>query len=263
MNNRLLFIIALSAFTISSFCQTAPDLNQTDKNGEKQGHWIRKYANNNIMYEGTFKDNHPVGEFRRYYENAVLQSVLIHSTDGKEADATIYHPNGFMASKGKYINQIKEGKWLFYSSDVSGYLFCEEEYKGNVRNGPSVKYYPNGKIAEKITFLNNVRQGEWTQFFTDGTMCLKSFYKNGKLEGKYEVWDEKGKIEFSGQYKNDARDGNWVIYSPDGSLRYKIEYKEGITKDLQSEIDMSDYMDELEKNKGKISDPEKTGVIRK
>ena len=36
----------------------------------------------------------------------------------------------------------------------------------------------------------------------------------------------------------------------------------GVTKDRQMDIDESDFLDSLEKNKGKIADPEKTGVIR-
>ena len=39
------------------------------------------------MYDGFFKDDHPVGEFKRYYEDNTLKSVLIYSDDGKEADA--------------------------------------------------------------------------------------------------------------------------------------------------------------------------------
>jgi hypothetical protein len=45
-------------------------------------------------------------------------------------------------------------------------------------------------------------------------------------------------------------------------LKYKIEYQEGVTQDNQMDIDESDYLDSLEKNKGKIADPEKSGIIR-
>jgi hypothetical protein len=41
-----------------------------------------------------------------------------------------------------------------------------------------------------------------------------------------------------------------------------MEYTGGITKDNQMDIDNSNYLDELEKNAGKIADPEKTGEIR-
>ena len=37
---------------------------------------------------------------------------------------------------------------------------------------------------------------------------------------------------------------------------------EGATQDRRMDIDESDFLDSLENNKGKIADPEKTGVIR-
>jgi hypothetical protein len=84
---------------------------------------------------------------------------------------------------------------------------------------------------------------------------------NGRLNGKFEAWFENGKLEFSGQYKNDSRDGTWIIYKDDGSLRYQIEYKNGFTNDRKVDIDLSDFMDSLERNKDKIADPEKTGKM--
>jgi antitoxin component YwqK of YwqJK toxin-antitoxin module len=262
MNIKLIIIPLLSLISAVAICQTATDLNKSDQLGRKQGHWIKKNPDNTILYDGFFKDDHPVGEFKRYDENNVLKSVLIFSEDGKSADASIYHPNGFIASKGKYINQIKEGRWQFFSSIVNGYMICVEIYKSNKRNGPSQKFYIGGKIAELTNYVNDLRQGEWTQYNVDGSVCLRSSYKNGMLDGKYELWGENGKLELSGQYKNDSREGTWLIYKSDGSLRYKVEYIDGITKDKQLDIDLSDYMDLLEKNKGKIADPEKTGVIR-
>ena len=95
-------------------------INQTDSKGRKQGHWIKRYPDQTILYEGYFKDDHPVGEFKRYYEDKTLKSVLQFSNNGKEAIAILYHPNGNIASKGKYVNQKKEGKWQFFSAMTKG-----------------------------------------------------------------------------------------------------------------------------------------------
>ena len=213
------------------------------------------------MYEGFFKNDHPVGEFRRFYENNTLKSLLVYTDNGTIADATIYHPNGNISSKGRYINQKKEGKWQFFSSFTEGYLISEENYSGNSRNGLSLKFYPDSTVAEKVNYVNDLRQGECIQYYPNGAVCLKSNYLNNQLNGKYEVWFETGNIQFSGQYKNNTRDGLWYIYTKDGILKYKLEYMYGVTKNRQLDIDESDYLDLLEKNKGKIPDPEKTGVL--
>lgn len=264
MNMNLKLFIIFS-FLISSpwfGCQAQDQTNITDTKGLKQGHWVKKYPNESIMYDGFFKDNHPVGEFKRYYEDHTLLSVLIYSSDGKEADAAIYHPNGNIASKGKYVNQLKEGKWQFFSRIYNGYLICEEMYSGNIKNGLSVSFFADSTIQEKVTYVKGRKQGDWLQYYQNGKISLKTTYLKDKLDGKFEVWYENGAIEFSGQYKNDARDGKWLIFNKDGSVKYKIEYKDGVTNDREMDIYESDYMDSLEKNKGKFSDPEKSGVIK-
>jgi antitoxin component YwqK of YwqJK toxin-antitoxin module len=262
MNIKIYITASLLAFSVSATCQVDTQINKTDQQGRKQGHWIKKYPDETIMYEGIFKNDHPVGEFKRYFENKSLKSVLFYSDDGKKATATMYHPNGYISSKGLYVDQMKEGKWQFFSSTVNGYLISEESYNNNSRNGLSVKFYPDSTIAEKVTYVNNVKNGEWIQYYPSGAVWLKSYFINGKINGSFEVWFENGAIEYSGNYKNDSRDGQWVIFNNDGSIKYKLEYLSGVTKDRQIDIDESDFLDSLENNRGKIADPEKTGVIK-
>jgi antitoxin component YwqK of YwqJK toxin-antitoxin module len=262
MNLKIFTICSLLAISAIAICQPETELNKTDQQGRKQGNWIKKYPNGNKMYEGFFRNDQPVGEFKRFYENNTLKSLLVYSNDGTNADATIYHPNGNISSTGKYINQKKEGKWKFFSSFTKGYLISEEIYSGNFRNGLSLKFYPDSTIAERVNYVNDLRQGECIQYYPNGIICLKSNYLNGLLNGKYEVWFENGNIQFSGTYKDNTRDGLWFIHTKDGILKYKLEYLYGVSKDQQLDIDESDYLDFLERNMGKIADPEKTGILR-
>jgi len=262
MNLKILTTISIFAFSGIAYCQTETGLNQTDQQGRKQGHWITNYPNGNIRYEGVFRNNHPVGEFKRYYDDKSLNSILIYSTDGRTVNATIYYPNGYICAQGKYIDQLKEGKWKFYSSAIEGYLLNEEIYSKNLRNGLSLKFFTDSTIAEKANYVNDKREGEWLQYYASGKIFLKSNYSGGLLNGKFEVWFENGKHEISGCYKNNFREGKWLIYNEDGSLKYEVNYTNGMTKDRQMDIDASKIIDDLEKNKGKIPDPEKTGEIR-
>lgn len=254
---KILAVTIILSFSTIVF----PQMNQTDQNGLRQGHWIRNYPNGKPMYDGIFRDGHPVGEFRRFSEDGTLKSVLIFSEDGKVADATIYHPDGRIASKGRYIDQKKEGKWQFYSAEIDGYMISEENYEGNLRNGPSLKFYPDSSLAERTNYMNDVKHGSWEQLYESGKPFIKSNYVNGKLTGKYEAWFENGKTMYSGQYKTDIREGLWLIYNEDGSLKYRIEYRNGVPDNRQMDIDASKYIDSLEKQKGKIPDPEKTGEM--
>jgi antitoxin component YwqK of YwqJK toxin-antitoxin module len=259
-----LLVISIFSLALLIPCLHAQDsgkINFTDKNGLKQGHWIKTDGKGHKVYEGFFRDGKPVGTFRRFYDNDSLQSVLNYSEDGKAAEAVFFHSNGNIASKGRYVNQAKEGKWEFYSALYKDYLIGEQEYLHNLRNGLSVKYYPDRTVSERMTYTNDLKSGEWTQYYSNGKICLKGNYNNGKLDGRFETFYGNGKTEYSGFYINDSRNGDWFCYNPDGKLKSKINYANGLATDPEVYRKESQYLDSLEMNKGKIADPEKTGTL--
>lgn len=253
-----LFFLILAMLTASLEGQ---ELNKTDRDGRKQGHWIKKYPNGNIMYEGYFMNDMPSGEFKRYYEDNTLKSVLVFSSSGSEAEATLYYPNGFVASKGKYLNQLKEGNWQFFSMKTKGLLISEEIFVSDKRNGNSITYYPDSTVADKSVYKNGLRHGEMLKYYPSGKLNLRANYSNGRLDGKFEAFFENGIYEMTGRYKNDLREGEWIIFRKDGSQRFRINYLAGVPDNHSIDIYETEYIDSLEKIKVKIADPDKTGEI--
>jgi len=254
-----IYIVLLSLFPFI-FMQ-GQEINRSDQDGKKQGRWTKNYPNGKVMYDGFFKHDKPEGEFRRYYEEGALKSLLVFSNNGTEAKAVLYYLNGLTASSGNYINQLKEGKWKFYSFTVKDLLISEAEYKGDKLNGLMINYYPDGKVAEKIMYGNNLKHGECLKYYPDGTLTLRTNYENGKINGRFEAFYENGKPEMTGQYKDNLREGPWVIYRNDGSQRFATEYTAGIPDNRSIDIYESEYIDSLERIKVNIADPEKTGEI--
>lgn len=261
MNLKVIIACLFSLLSVFVLPQEKQSVNQTDNSGKKQGHWIKRYPGGNIMYDGFFRNDKPVGEFRRYYEDQTLKSVLVFNDTGSEALASLYYQNGFIASRGKYVNQLKEGKWQFFSASSEGVPIGDEEYLNNKRNGLSRKFYPDSTVAEAINFLNDVKNGEWIKYHPDGSVNFRTNYGNGKLNGIFEAFFPNGKPEVLGRYKNNLREGVWLIYDENGGQRFKIEYSGGMAKNPDIDIYQSDYIDSLEKNVVKIPDPEKTGKI--
>ena len=68
---QILIIILLGNAALSQNVGQKGDTlkNYTDINGLKQGYWQKKYYNGNIKYEVYFKNNKPIGEFKRFYES--------------------------------------------------------------------------------------------------------------------------------------------------------------------------------------------------
>jgi antitoxin component YwqK of YwqJK toxin-antitoxin module len=111
--------------------------------------------------------------------------------------------------------------------------------------------------------VNDIRSGDWTQYYPNGKVCIKANYADGKLQGEYTVYYESGQPEFSGQYKDDAREGTWLKYNSDGTVKARINYAKGMATNPELYIKETQYLDSLERNKGKIQDPEKTGTLWK
>lgn len=238
-----------------------PAQNVTDANGKKQGPWIKKYPDGKIQYEGTFKDDKPTGLFRRYSEEGILQSELNYNPAEDKAYAIFYHPDGKKAGEGTYIARKKEGLWKFYASTGEGYLISEEYYQLDVRSGVTQRYYPDGSLAEKLVFDQGVKTGQWVQYYPDGKLCLRAEYIAGKLDGPFTFWFTNGKIQFEGKYVNDIREGDWMVFNEDGSLKQIMQYREGRLTDPSYAEKETRFLDELEKNKGKIKIPDISGNI--
>jgi antitoxin component YwqK of YwqJK toxin-antitoxin module len=65
-------------------------------------------------------------------------------------------------------------------------------------------------------------------------------------------------MEMEACYKNNLRDSTWKYYDEKGQLRYTLKYDKGIltTPEILDSIQKIQF-DELERNKGRIIDPEK------
>jgi antitoxin component YwqK of YwqJK toxin-antitoxin module len=237
--------------------------NVTDAAGKKQGPWTRFYPNGKIMYEGVFRDDKPTGLFKRYNEEGILLSELTYTGGNDEAVAVFYFPDGQKAAEGKYVTRKKEGLWKFWSSTEPHYLISEEYYQGDLRHGLSVKYYPDSTMAEKVTWDKGNRSGEWLQYYPDGKICLRAEYIAGKLEGPFSYYHQNGNLCYEGSYLADRRTGDWMVFNEDGSLKQIINYREGVPTDPKMADQETKFLDDLERNKGKIEVTDITGTVIK
>ncbi len=261
MKKNRIYALIIFSFILTNFISGQEKINFTDENGLKQGKWIKKFENGNTFYEGEFKNNKPVGEFKRYYISGNLISILNYHLESDSVDAVFFHPNKFLAAKGKYYKQKKEGEWVFYSAKEEDCVICRENYINNLKEGKSIKYHLNGNIAEELFYINDLKHGAWIQYFTDGVICIKSNFSNNKVNGKFETFHTNGNREITGTYINDTRNGKWKFYNEDGSFKRTIIYRNGVADNEKELIEEeTKYLDMLEKNGGKIEDPEKNGV---
>jgi antitoxin component YwqK of YwqJK toxin-antitoxin module len=238
-------------------------INQTDSKGFKQGHWIVKYDNGKIKYEGIFKDNHPVGELKRFYDDGVIKAVMIFDQSGTYAKAKIYYDNGELAAEGNYYDNLKDSLWKYYSY-YSKYLTGDEVYQKGKKNGVSHTYYSNGKIAEELEYQDNMMNGIWKQYYDNGQLKLETSYIKDIRSGSFTTYYPNGTIETFGYFANNLMDKKWQYFDDKGTVRMTVEYSQGIPKD-PTILDQNDkaYFDLIESNKGKFPEPKETDLIPK
>jgi len=224
---KILFIFLIFQ-TILFYSQT------TDAAGKKQGFWKKKdEKTNKLIYEGSFKDDKPVGKFKFYYPNDSVQAIFFYRNEGKVATVKLFHMNGKRMGEGKYlneyagkdINRIKDSVWIFY--DENGAIISKDTYVSGKKNGKSFVYLPDGAIAEERNYKMDVQHGPFKQYFDGKKVKGEGTYVNGNLDGKATYYFPNGIEVASGYYKNGLKVGPWIYRDDKGKVKEKELYKDG------------------------------------
>ncbi len=201
-------MIVSCVLSLTSFAQ-----NETDAQGRKQGKWTKSYPNGKLQYEGQFKDDCEVGEFKYYNKNGSLKQTIEYKGDCKTGYAKTFYPKGSLMSEGTYINKKKEGTWIYYAAD--GKKLNEENYVAGVKEGISSQWDNKGNLLETITYRNGKKNGENYQFlYVEGYQTFN--YSDDLKEGAYRNYYANKKVKVSGQYKQNNKDGVWSYFDEAG-----------------------------------------------
>jgi antitoxin component YwqK of YwqJK toxin-antitoxin module len=228
-------------------------VNQLDNNGKKQGFWTKVYPNGNKAYEVYFKDDIPVGEYKRYHENGKLSVFINYDEKGEWGDAKIYNEKEILIATGKYHGRLKHGQWLYYMDNIK---VAEDNFVEGKRNGVCRTFFKNGKVSDERNFTADIEDGVWRQYYPSGKVKLETRIDKGIRNSVYYVYHENGKLETRGRYKNDHMDGEWIYYDEKGLEMEKVSYVMGKAAN-QKELDEKDnkYFLEMEKNRNRLMDP--------
>jgi antitoxin component YwqK of YwqJK toxin-antitoxin module len=244
------YLLALLIFLPTLvFAQT----NQTDANGLRQGLWQKKQDNGRLIYEGNFKNDKPVGEWKRYHPGGQVKAIIEYK--GDTAYTQLFDVWRKKVAEGNYVNQQKEGVWKIYKN---GQLTADEEYKHGVKNGKSHQYYDTGEVMEEKEWVNEKEDGDYQVFYKSGEPYMQCKMKLGMRHGLFLVSYENGRQEMVAEYRNNLRHGEWKYFDKEGNLQYTLYYDNGqiLNPAVRDSVDNL-KMKALEKNKGTIPDPEK------
>jgi len=247
----ILLLLVIVPFT---YLYAQETINQTDANGKKQGHWIGKYTNGTIRYEGSFTNDQPVGDWKRFHENGRIKAVLHHLQNTGKASAELFDSNGVRYAKGNYKGTVKDSTWNYYNNTR---LVGQENYADGIKNGRSLTFFEDGVPATESNWTNGFLNGVSRSFYSSGKKKTETMFQNGKRQGLSLVYYESGQLQITGQYSADQCDGAWKFMDENGKLKYELKYKAGVL--LNSEVADSIQANEFkafDRAKGKLKDPE-------
>ena len=178
-----------------------------------------------------------------------------YTDDGKKEGYWEEYRNGYLYSKGLYINDKKEGNWENYYSD--GGLATKVPYKNDKMNGMWEQYFHEGQLRAKGLYKDGKEDGVWEHYFPNGDLYSRYLYDNGEVveklfmvetetpkkklfapiglsgeNSRWLKWNKEQPIkngEPINQYTHDGKKtGYWEDYFDNGQLKSKGSYKNGI-----------------------------------
>ncbi len=247
---RILFIL-LIFLPVFSFAQ----INQTDANGLRQGLWEKKQPNGRLIYTGHFKDGNPVGEWKRFHGGGQVKAIINYKSDSDTAFTQLFDKQGEKIAEGNFLNQKKVGNWVYFSK---GRKISEEQFAGGVKNGISRQYYETGELMEETGWKNGKQEGKFQIFYKNGKPYLQCKMHDDKRNGLCLVYYKNERLQLEAGYKNGLRHGEWKFFDDKGNFQYQLNYNNGelLNPEVRDSI-AALKMKNLEKNRGKFTDPEK------
>lgn len=234
------FTLLLSAIQLNA------QQNQIDDQGRKQGKWV-KYKDGVKFYEGSFKDDKPIGEFKRYFKSGRLSSKSVFDEEGKKCYAEFYYDKRKNPTKAKgiYIDQQKDSLWQYYNND--GVLVNEEFYQLGIAHGIWKLYNYFGALVKETPYNKGQIDGEQKEYFETGELKRMMTFQQDSLHGDFLVNfpDESPRIK--GQFNKGMQDEEWYYFNVDGSLEFIEHYElgsmikrvdeKGLPYEVQQEVD--------------------------
>jgi len=140
------------------------------------------------------------------------------SLDRWQGDVHDYYLEGAIQMKGRYLNNMHDGVFRYYSRE--GKYESLGRYEKERPVGKWENYHANGLLESEVYYGN----GSFTRSVYDSLGNPQVM--NG--DGKYTSWHSNGAIREEGHYVEGRKDGNWYGYYSSGKGHYQEFYRDGL-----------------------------------
>lgn len=140
---RKLVFFMLSCFVISTAVSQTDSINHVDVNGLKQGVWLKYYSDGTTLkLRGEYLDDKPYGKYTKYYEN------------GKIKETGIFKENHYVGERKKYA-EFGQTMSIQHYDEKGNELDTSYFYDSNSRLLSKEVNDSNQHINVRITYNSN------------------------------------------------------------------------------------------------------------
>lgn len=163
-------------------------------------------------------------------EQGQLIASLPYSKGFLEGISTYYHPSGKVWKLIPYCQGLIQGVQQVYLEN--GDLLAEMSYTDDLLDGPSKRYWSPGILSADEFYdagrllsgsywdkagclITEIKEGQGKRtLFSKESVSEIQEYKNGRLEGKVELYNQKGNLVATYYLKNGLKDGEEIQFFP-------------------------------------------------
>jgi len=219
---KIHFLVLLLLCTVATQAQNA-----IDKQGRRQGHWIKTDKDGSKIYEGNFVDGHETGLFQYYYPNGTLRMRNTFTADGRQCTHEAYDEAGHLIATGTFTQHNRDGEWRYYNE--KGQLIKIANYRMGTKEGTHIIFNQNGDTAEVSTWKDNRRDGRWWKRVGERGH-IEGSYRNGGLTGRVVEYGEQNEMISEGHYVDGSRHGSYRYYE-NGRMSVDETWDRGVLTD--------------------------------
>jgi antitoxin component YwqK of YwqJK toxin-antitoxin module len=163
-----------------------------------EGEWKYYYANGVLESIVNYKDGDKNGISTSFYYNGRKMNEKSYTNDEINGYYRSWHQNGEKEAEGYLVDGEQEGQWKFYHDN--GVLESISFFNAGKKNGPNVSFELDGKITQTMHYFDGIITGI-TQYDTVGKVINDAKIKNGNghLYWKHSngVYSRKNKYKFN------------------------------------------------------------------
>lgn len=198
------------------------------KDDQLQGLYTEYYHDGSISQQGNYSaSSEKTGVWNSYYQGGKKASVLNYAGNQFDGMQQWWYENGQLREQSMYSKGEIVYRWTWH---YNGRKKTIETYANGLADGTWRTYPPpsetNDTLPSSIDHYSNGKKNGLHIGYSYGKRTEEINYKDDKLDGSYQKWDETGVLGISENYKNGERDGLCKYYDK-GKLMREAEYKNG------------------------------------